>query len=105
MDGHPSETIGYLAIHSPAGPGRISLKGGAQPYLLQEITADHNWTPVASQQVKLEEEQSQGDEILHTDETLHVLALGPHLFAQDVSSNGFDTAAMRWWRSPMCSMR
>lgn len=34
-------------------------------------------------------------EILHVDEALDVLLLGPHVFAQQVTSRGVDTSALR----------
>jgi hypothetical protein len=95
MDGHVVETIGFLAIHSPQGGGMIDLDGEQVPYLLQTVTADHRWLPVLSQRLKLEEEQSLDSETGHIDETLHVLALGNQLFAQQVTHNGGDTTALR----------
>ena len=95
MDGHASETIGYLAIYSPNGGGMLDLDGEQVPYLLQSVSADHRWLPVLSQRLKLEEEQSLDSETGHIDETLHVLALGNQFFAQQVTHNGGDTTALR----------
>ena len=95
MDGHLSETIGYLAIASPTGGGLIDLDGQAVPYLLQSLSTDERWSPVLSQRLRVEEEQSRDSEIDHTDETLHVLALGNQLLAQQVTSNGADPTALR----------
>ncbi len=95
MDGHAVETIGYLAITSPPGGGVLELSRPATPYLLQRIAVDYRWTPVLSQRIKLEEEQSWDGEIEHTDETLDVLALGDQVFAQQVTHNGGDTTAPR----------
>jgi len=67
MDGHLSETIGYVAVDSPAGGGWIDLDGTDVPYLLQTVTADQRWVPVLSQRLKLEEEQSRDSEIAHVD--------------------------------------
>ena len=95
MDGHAVETIGYLAIDSPKGGGVIELNGVQVPYLLQSLNADERWSPVLSQRIKVEEERSNDNEIDHADETLHVLALGDQVFAQQVSHNGPDTTALR----------
>jgi hypothetical protein len=95
MDGHVPETIGYLAIRSPKGSGRITIDGAATPYLLQTLNLNERWAPVLSQRLKLEEERSRDPEIGHVDETVHVLALGNQMFAQQVTSNGFDTTALR----------
>jgi hypothetical protein len=94
-DGHVEETIGYLAIDSPAGGGLLDLDGVQVPYLLQSLSADERWTPVLSQRLKVEEEQSADSETGHVDETVHVLMLGERLFAQQVSDNGGDTTALR----------
>jgi hypothetical protein len=51
--------------------------------------------PVLSSDIKLEEEQSKDTEINHINETISILALGDKIFAQDISSNGGDTAAIR----------
>jgi PhoPQ-activated pathogenicity-related protein len=95
MDGHLLETVGYLAVYSADRGGIVDLDGKQVPYLLQTVTADHRWVPVLSQRLKLEEEQSRDREIAHIDETVHVLALGKQLFAQQVSDNGGDTTALR----------
>jgi hypothetical protein len=95
MDGHSAETIGYLAIASPAGGGLIALDGVQVPYLLQSFNGDERWSPVLSQRLKVEEEKSKDDEIDHGDETIDVLALGDQLLAQQVTSKGGDTTALR----------
>ena len=94
-DGHVTETVAYLAIDSPAGGGLLDLDGVQVPYLLQSLNADDRWSPVLSQRLMVEEEQSRDSEIGHTDETLHVLALGNQILAQQVSHNGGDTTALR----------
>jgi protocatechuate 3,4-dioxygenase beta subunit len=95
MDGHATETIGYLAIESPTGGGLLDLDGVQGPYLLQSLTSDERWTPVLSQRLKVEEEKSKDDEVDHGEETIDVLALGDQLLAQQVTSNGGDTTALR----------
>ena len=95
MDGHAVETVGYLAVHSPAGGGLIELDSVEIPYLLQTLVADERWIPVLSHRLKVEEEQSFDNETGHIDETLNVLALGDRILAQQVSNNGGDTTALR----------
>ncbi len=102
--GHSTEDIGYLAVYSPAGSGSIPVLGaapaigtggGTAPYLLQSPTVNQRFVPVLSWALRAEEERSQDSETAHATETLAVLALGAQLFAQDVSTNGLDTAALR----------
>ena len=95
MDGHNVETIGYLAIDSAAGGGLLDLDGTQVPYLLQSLSGDERWSPVLSQRLKVEEEKSNDSEVGHADETLHVLAIGNQILAQQVTSNGGDTTALR----------
>ncbi len=95
MDGHATEVVGFLAVESPAGGGRIDLDGMPVPYLLQSLSSDERWSPVLSQRLRLEEEKSKDGEVDHTDETLHVLALGDQVLAQQVTHKGADTAALR----------
>jgi len=94
-DGHASETIGYLAIFSSSGEGDIELGGTLLSYQLQSIEANNAWSTVFNSQVEVEEEQSRDTEVAHTNETLHVLALDNALFAQQASSRGGDTTALR----------
>ncbi len=94
-DGHLGERIGYLAIYSSQPSGRLELSQASLPYLLQRPKVDERFTPVLSESLRLEEEQSRDSETDHIDETLDVLALGPNLFAQDVTSMGADTIALR----------
>jgi glucose/arabinose dehydrogenase len=94
-DGHTQETVAYVAVHSPDGGGLLVLDGVTVPYLLQHLSADDRWSPVLSQRIKVEEEQSRDSETGHVLETLHVLALGNQILVQQVSNNGGDTTAPR----------
>ncbi|NEX21765.1 hypothetical protein G3480_15835 [Thiorhodococcus mannitoliphagus] len=94
-DGHATEIVGYLAISSPSGSGLLDLRDEQAPYLLQTLAGNGHWVPAVSQRLKLEEETSRDGEVDHTDETLHLLALGRQLFAQQVSFNDSDTTALR----------
>ena len=95
MNGHLTESVGYLAIESPSNGGLVSLGGRELPYLLQNTKLNWLWAPVLSRRIKLEEEQSMDAEIQHVDEAVDVLALGQQIFAQQVSNNDGDTAALR----------
>ena len=95
MDGHLTEEVGYLAIHSPQGSGSIGVGGSQMPYLLQRPSIDHRFVPALSSTLKLEEEKSKDAEVVHVQETVSVLALGDKLFAQLVSFNGGETVALR----------
>jgi hypothetical protein len=95
LDAPVSLEVGYLAIYSPGGSGSISLGDAAAPYLLQRPSVDHSFTPVLAWSVRLEEEQSKDAELAHGVTSLDTLALGGHLFAQDVASAGWDTVGLR----------
>ncbi len=94
-EGHGAETVGYLAIRRDTAGGVIDRGGETVPYMLQNVTANDRWVPVLSHRLKLEEEQSKDIEVHHPDESIDVLALGRHLFAQQVSDNNTDPASLR----------
>ena len=98
--GHSVEEIGYLAVYSPRISGTVFLDDGISirgfPYLLQMPEVDDRFVPVHAMSLRLEEEQSQDVEVRHTKESVAVLTLGPDvMFAQQVSSRGRDTTALR----------
>lgn len=95
MDGHAAETVGYLAVFSPAGGGLANIGGRNRPYFLSREQVDERWHAVLSTALKVEEEQSLDNETGHVDETLSILGLGQQVFAQDISSNGGDPIALR----------
>jgi hypothetical protein len=93
--GHTQESIGYVAITSPSPTGEIEVEGVRTPFYLYRAKVDHNPTTVLGSQIRLEEEQSADEETLHIEESVDVLVLGDQIFAQEVSSLGLDTAAIR----------
>lgn len=95
QDGHAPEEIGYLAIHSPADSGTALIAGLAVAYGTTQLALDERWVSVGQQQIQYEEEQSKDRETGHLLETVDVLELEGHLFVQDVTSKGGDTAAVR----------
>ncbi len=117
MDGHVPEVIGYLAIHKYEYDecDRARLSGTELPYSLYRTRANHQWTETEtsvpidscsaggvdlennaiSLQIKLEEERSLDNEIWHSYEDLDVVRIGAQTFAQQVSSYGQDTTALR----------
>jgi hypothetical protein len=98
---HWQEDIGYVAIYHPNADTSNSVRGQARlngidySYLLQRISADNRWKEVENAQLKLQEEQSRDTEVNHTLELLDVLQIGDQVFAQDVSSLGWDTVSVR----------
>jgi len=94
-DGHATETVGYVAIYSPSNGGLIDQDVGQVPYTLQTLDIDSEWTPAFGQQFKVEEEQSLDNEVKHTFETVHVLAVGNQIYAQQVSDFGGNLSALR----------
>lgn len=95
MDGHLPTSIGYVAIYSPDGFGNVQPVGSDLPYYLDRPRLDDRWGPVLSWTLKLDEEDSADSERWHLDENVWVMALGSHVFAQDVSTNEKDTASPR----------
>jgi hypothetical protein len=93
-DGHGWETVGYLAISSN-GSGSIPVAGAEVPYLLQRPEIGTRFAPVLSWTVRTQEEQSQDLEWAHPKESVDILALGRHLFGQDVSSVGEEVHTLR----------
>jgi hypothetical protein len=94
-DGHAAESVGWLAVESSARSGAITTDTGALPYMVRALTAGDLRAPMLSGTLRVEEETSSDGETAHADETLAFLALGPHVFAQDVTSADPDTAAIR----------
>jgi len=83
MDGHSTETIGYLAIYAQNN------------YNLQRLTLTQEGTQLGAQVLKLEEEQSQDSEITHSGEEVDILMLGTGMYAQVVTDVEVDTVALR----------
>jgi hypothetical protein len=95
QSGHVIEKIAYLLIYSPQQTGILDIENRLQPYQLQQIEVDHQWTTVVNVEIKLEEEQSADNELFHVKESVDVLRIGGHVFAQQVSDHGGDTTALR----------
>jgi hypothetical protein len=89
------EQVGYLAVHSPVGSGRMDSASGSLPYLTSRVVADDRRVPVLSASIWLEEEASLDAELVHADEDVSFMAIGPHVFAQDLSGVDLDTVAVR----------
>jgi hypothetical protein len=95
MDGHVTETVGYLAVYSPFASGTVGVNDTPTPYLLQSPKVNQSLSPVGYATIKLEEEQSRDAETTHPDETVAVLLLGKQVFAQISSDTDPDTVALR----------
>ncbi|MEK8017827.1 MAG: hypothetical protein VSS75_013225, partial [Candidatus Parabeggiatoa sp.] len=91
-DGHPTETVGYVAIYSATGSGTLTTAGQAIDYQVQQIQLE-SLTSQAG--LRLEEEYSLDDETNHVTESVDILTLGDHTFAQIVSFNEADTVTVR----------
>jgi hypothetical protein len=93
--GHPTEQIGYLAIYSPPGSGRVTAAGGLTPYMVWKLPVDRRFAPFLGWNVKLDEERSADEEVSHPDETVAALALGGRLFAQAITTADADPFSLR----------
>ena len=93
--GHIKEKIAYLLIDSPQYSGFIDFPNQIFPYHLQQLKVGHLWQPVFNLEIKLEEEQSLDNEVVHIKENVDVLKIGQHVFAQQVSHQGGDPTALR----------
>ncbi len=93
--GHVTEKIAYLLIYSPQNRGFLGIGERVLPYQLEQTTVDHRWTPVFNVELKLEEDQSVDDELFHIQETVNVIEIGEHIFAQQISDHGGDTTSLR----------
>ncbi len=93
-DHHEEETIGYLAVYGPTS-GTLPVSSMSTPYLLQELEVDHQFTPILGWNIRIEEERSADDEIVHGRETVDALVIGGHLFAQDRTAGTSDPFALR----------
>ena len=93
--GHVNETIGYLAIYSSTREGTATIHGINTNYALASRRLNHNFRATLNHRLKLEEEQSKDRERQHLFETVAVLSVKGHIFAQDNSSKGGDTIAIR----------
>ncbi|PUB80417.1 MAG: hypothetical protein DBO99_01090 [gamma proteobacterium symbiont of Ctena orbiculata] len=94
-DGHGTETIGYLAIYSPGQGGTATLYGTSFNYQLSQLPVNKNWTALGDQELKVQEEASLDSELNHVTETIDILQIEGHLFAQDVTTAGIDTMSLR----------
>ncbi|MES9946956.1 MAG: hypothetical protein ABW080_18545 [Candidatus Thiodiazotropha sp.] len=94
-DGHGTETIGYLAIYSPGQGGTATLFGTSFDYQLSQLQLNSAWGSQGDQQLIVQEEASRDSELGHATETIDILQIEGHLFAQDVTTNGWDTMALR----------
>jgi hypothetical protein len=98
--------VGYLAIHSPQGSGVVRSGETLLPYVLQKPRVDEKNTPVLSWSLRLQRGVTAlrpGRSLSRTRvsrtsvpaEPLSLLALGNHLFAQDVGAARGGPLAMR----------
>jgi RHS repeat-associated protein len=75
--------------------GQARFHGATLDYRLSRLALNSDWTALGGQQLKLQEESSADSELSHTTETLDILQIEDHLFAQDVTTHGGDTISIR----------
>lgn len=93
---HPKVSVTYLAIQSDATQTTTIMAGGFPlQYRVLSDTLDENFKTIGQFEYMLQEEQSKDNETAHTMEQVHVLEINNTAFAQQVSSNGVDTTAIR----------
>ena len=92
---HAGERVGYLAVVSPAGSGRLVSTTSTLPYLVRELEAGDVPVPMLSGTVAMEEESSADPELGHADETLSFLAIGAEVFAHAMTHTEADPAVVR----------
>jgi hypothetical protein len=97
MDGdHLIERVSYLAIlPGNSTSGSVNTGSGLQAFTLFSDNLNNANKQIGSHTYFLQEEQSFNDEIIHTDETVHVLEIGNVSLIQQVSSNGNDPVSIR----------
>lgn len=90
---HAAETIGYLAIYSPNGVGKLNEQitfRNTSVLMSNERYGTHLGT------MYLQEEQSRDMELDHVDEVIGILDINGYVFATDQSSYGSDSMALRY---------
>ncbi|MCG7546811.1 fibrinogen-like YCDxxxxGGGW domain-containing protein [Pseudoalteromonas sp. Of7M-16] len=87
-----NQTVSYLAIYAPSKSGNLDT---GEVYKLNQIKVDELPVQFESHELFLQEEQSRDAELEHVHEVINVLDINGHLFAQDITSIGGDTATIR----------
>jgi hypothetical protein len=101
-DDAASRLVGYLAVYSPRGSGTLLSATGETPYLMQEPSVGSQPTPVLSWALEVERpgtrrqprQRLSGREQRGL-ETVAVLAVLDHLFAQHVADGATGAVAIR----------
>ncbi|WP_125783961.1 fibrinogen-like YCDxxxxGGGW domain-containing protein [Pseudoalteromonas rubra] len=90
---HAAETIGYLAIYSPANSAKLN----------EQISFRHTSALLSNKRfntslgtIFLQEEQSRDTELDHVDEVVGIVEINGHVFATDQSTYGSDSIALRY---------
>ena len=81
--GSVSETVGYLAIDNAGQSGEVRIADILRSYALQREGLDGYWTAVPGAFLRLRDGVTADAAVV--EENYDILALGPHLFAQQVS--------------------
>lgn len=98
-ESHVQETIGYIAVYSETSQGQVSLEQGAENYRLRRTEISDEGEDLGPVRIHLEEESSVSDETSHKLELVDTVIIGKNppqaILAQQVSSRGDDTTALR----------
>ncbi|OCQ22607.1 hypothetical protein A7985_01175 [Pseudoalteromonas luteoviolacea] len=86
------QTVAYLAVYAPSKSGNLDT---GEVYRLNQVKVDELPVQFESHELFLQEEQSRDAELVHVHEVINVLDINGHLFAQDITSIGGDTATIR----------
>lgn len=95
--GHIKERLGYVAIHSSKPESIIPVNGeNLELKIIPRFKLTHIWQAINGiVRLKIEEEQSLDAETSHVIETINMVTIGPHVFAEDISGHGYDTSTIR----------
>ena len=95
--GHIEEIVGFIAIYHPQNSGIIKFinSNNGSSYTLDLIQVSHHWSDVFGYSIKVEEEGSFDQEVVHFLERVSVMAINNKLFGQIISVIGADPVVLR----------
>ena len=90
---HGTETVGYLAVYAPSGAGTMPVDGSDKTFSIEEVEVDEDFLSLGSVALMMQKAEAGG--LPAPAETVAVLHLDEHAFAQDISSIGGGTVSLR----------
>ncbi|KZN50015.1 fibrinogen-like YCDxxxxGGGW domain-containing protein [Pseudoalteromonas luteoviolacea] len=87
-----SQKVAYLAVYAPSKTGQLD---SGQTYNLNQAKVNEQTIKFENHELFLQEEQSKDAELTHIHEVINMLDIDGHLFAQDITLHGNDTATIR----------